>query len=152
MSRQIGIDCLPRGVYVGGGGGEDMARLLREVPGSVDELRRRVRSGWSLRDSSIWLSWLVLERCNSGGGGANEIDASLATAGSGCENGEAMSRPQTGDGASGRGSSSASSRADGRGDEDGDNSGSLASEGLSTNISGHPTNHGTPFVQAGIPL
>ena len=71
-------------MYVGGGGGEDMARLLREVPGSVDELRRRVSSGWSRRDSSIWLSWLVLERFNSGGGGANEIDASLATAGSGC--------------------------------------------------------------------
>jgi len=124
MSWHIGSDCLPRGVYGAGGGGEDMGRLLREDAGSADEPRRRVRSGWSRTDSSFWLSRLVLERFNSSGGGANEIEASLVTAASGAEDSEAISSTpltETSEAGDANESSSVSSRADGRGDEDGDN-------------------------------
>ena len=70
----------PLGVYAGGGGGELMARPLREVPeASVEEPRRWLESGcwggWS--SAALTLSTPSRGNCNSGGGGAKDIDSFL---------------------------------------------------------------------------
>jgi len=75
----LGIAEVPRGVYAGGGGGEDMPLpFLLEPDPSAEELRRCSDWGWLRGRSSVEVkSWLSRGTFNSGGGGAKLIDSFL---------------------------------------------------------------------------